>query len=100
MNNSGISFETTKEEFDIIAQIVSRAAEFYSDMERIVLAMDITAAHENGCPLKLGELLAAPDSDFFHDIAGITRHINRETGELEDFFLPRYADNQTEGNDG
>lgn len=94
MNNSGINFETTNEEYDVIEKIVERAAAIDPDINRGTLTMDITAAHANGCPLKLGELLAAPDSDFFHDIAGITRHINRETGELEDFFLPRYAKNQ------
>lgn len=26
-----------------------------------------------------------------HDMRGILRHINRETGKLENFFLPRFA---------
>ena len=29
--------------------------------------------------------------DFSHDITGIRGHINRDTGKLEDFFIPRYA---------
>jgi hypothetical protein len=53
--------------------------------------MDIEAAHCNGNPLKLKELLEADDSNFMHDVLGIRRHINRKTGELEDCFVPRYA---------
>jgi len=86
-----ISFKTTKEEFEIIMQIVERTAAIYKDINRGTLTMDITATHANGCPLKLAELLAVPNSDFTHDIAGIVRHINRRTGKLEDFFLPRYS---------
>ncbi len=51
--------------------------------------MDITATHANGCPLDLDKLLAAPDFDFAHDVFGIRRHLDRTTGELRDFFLPR-----------
>jgi hypothetical protein len=54
--------------------------------------MDITACHLNGCPLRLGELLGADDANFAHDVFGIRRHLNRETGKLEDCFCPRYAE--------
>ncbi len=53
--------------------------------------MDITAAHRNGCPLKLDELLKAEDFDFAHDVFGIRRYINRKTGKLENCFLPRFS---------
>jgi hypothetical protein len=53
--------------------------------------MDIAACNANGCKLKLEEFLAAPGFDFIHDVIGIQRHINRETGQLGDCFLPRYA---------
>jgi len=53
--------------------------------------MDVTACHVNGCPLKLQELLEADDFNFSHDIFGIRRHLNRETGQLENCFLPRFA---------
>lgn len=59
--------------------------------EKINLRMDLTACHNHGCKLDLRKLLRAPDSDFLHDIMGIGRHINRETGEIEGFFLPRCA---------
>ena len=53
--------------------------------------MDITACHVNGMPLKLNALLGADDANFAHDVFGIRRHLNRETGKLEDCFVPRYA---------
>ena len=56
--------------------------------------MDIAAAHLNGCPLKLDELLHADDFNFLHDVFGIMNNINRQTGKLENNFLPRYAVNQ------
>lgn len=53
--------------------------------------MDITACHANGCPLKLRELLAAEDFNFAHDVFGIRRHLNRETAQLGDYFMLRFA---------
>ena len=77
----------------IISAIVDRVEDHYCLMtgERIGMEMDITATHLNGCPLMLSDLLTAPAGSFWHDIGGIQRHINRDTGALEDFFLPRYA---------
>jgi hypothetical protein len=53
--------------------------------------MDITAVAANGCPLRLRDLLRADDFNFTHDVFGIRRHLNRETGHLENHFVPRYA---------
>ena len=55
--------------------------------------MDVSACHIV-CPLKLEELLVAGDGDFAHDVAGIKRHINRESGELGDCFVPRFAERE------
>lgn len=52
--------------------------------------MDLTATHNNGCVLRLAELLAASDADFAHDVFGIRRYLNRDTGALEGCFVPRY----------
>lgn len=82
-----ISFKTTKDEGDMIDLIVQRA----NVKNSFELLMDITACHVNACPLNLGELYAAKDSDFYHDLIGIVSHINRTTGKLEDCFVPRYA---------
>jgi hypothetical protein len=53
--------------------------------------MDITACHLNGCKLDLAKLLAADDFNFAHDVLGIRRHIDRETGQLMNCFRPRFA---------
>lgn len=53
--------------------------------------MDLIATHKNGCPLDLESLLTATDHDFGHDLFGINRFLNRETGELKSAFLPRHS---------
>ena len=52
--------------------------------------MDISAAHKSQ-PLDIDRWLAADDSNFMHDLIGIHNHINRETGKLENAFMPRFA---------
>lgn len=86
------------EDVRTIHEITKRAMELAKEYDagrspRIdaqTLSMDITAAHIS-CPLKLRELLVVDDSNFGHDVFGIHRHINRETGELENCFLPRLS---------
>lgn len=86
-----LSFETTKEEMELVRRITKRAVAKYPELDYMSLSMDISATHASGCPLKLEELANAKRSDFFHDVLGIYRHIDRETGELTDCFLPRYS---------
>ena len=78
-----------KEDYKTILAIAERA---YSLLGHEVLTteMDVTACHIE-CPLRLNDLLAADDGNFAHDIGGISRHIDRETGKLGDCFVPRYA---------
>lgn len=54
------------------------------------IMMDLEATHSNGCPLDLGRFVEANDHNLIHDVAGIRRHLNRETGRLENHFLPRF----------
>lgn len=61
------------------------------DIPLINWLMDLEAVHCNGCPLDFERLLSFPDADFGHDVFGIRRHLNRSTGKLEDYFLPRCA---------
>lgn len=90
-----LSFKVTKKDARLISAIADRAGEelFKGWTTQTVFdtEMDITAAHANGCPLKLDELLAARPLDFAHDVGGIRRHIDRNTGQLRDCFLPRFA---------
>jgi hypothetical protein len=58
--------------------------------QRLNLIMDIEAAHL-ACPIDLERLLTADSATFGHDLGGISRHINRETGALEGCFVPRTA---------
>jgi hypothetical protein len=87
-----INWNTTAEEQELITGIVNRVQKDYPKTDRLSLYMDISATHLNGNTLKLAELLA-DDFNFYHDVAGIQRHINRKTGKLENCFVPRYSEN-------
>ena len=91
MKTKQLSFDSTKEEMALIQGVVKRALREMPDYpdDAISLSMDLTACNANGCPLDFKKLLAAPRFDFWHDIGGIRRHINRNTGQLMDCFLPR-----------
>ena len=87
-----VSFDASKTEFQLATRIARRAVEDYpGSFELQELEMDLIACHLNGCELDLVKLLEAPAFDFAHDIAGITRHLDRTTGQLGDCFLPRCA---------
>ena len=81
-----------KEEFMTIAKICERAETMgLSDpQKRSNLFMDLDKTNES-VGLNLEGLLAADDMNFAHDVVGIQNHMNRSTGKLEDFFVPRYA---------
>lgn len=87
--------DVSKEEQKTIMAIVKRYCDVVGDaleLRPISMMLDLKACHSNGCPLDLEAMLAAPrDSDIVHDISGIERHLNRETGKLEGGFTPRYA---------
>lgn len=99
-----IKWETTDAEVSLIAKIAKRAIAMARDLERkggrdgnrlgfdgLDIQMDIAATHLNGCPLRLEGLLAADDFNFAHDVWGIRRHLDRETGRLQNHFLPRFS---------
>lgn len=84
----------TKEEMELLVAIARRftgANRSYFGLSFSEVLMDLEATHCNGCTLQLEELLQSEDSDFFHDVSGIVKHLNRRTGQLEGCFLPRYA---------
>lgn len=95
-----ISFDTTPEESTLIKKIAERAdREIFnkprmSKQTQMDTIMDLSATIAQGCPLKLQALLDADGFNFAHDVCGIRRHINRTTGQLENCFLPRFADTQ------
>jgi len=75
----------------IAKRAVKKAKKLGFDYKYKDAIMDIDACHSNGCPLKLGELFAADDANFAHDVFGIRRYIDRTTGELTGCFDPRYS---------
>ena len=81
----------------LVGRIVDRVMDLCDDRdhplrntERTNLEMCLYAVHLD-TPLELHRLLEAPAQDLFHDVFGISRHLNRETGKLDNCFLPRYA---------
>lgn len=90
-----IEFRVSPEEQDIISKITQRAMTLAKkhgvQYEWLTGDMDLCACHCNGNPLDLQRLLDADDSNFAHDVFGIRRHINRDTGELENCFVPRFS---------
>jgi len=78
---------------NLIIAIVNRAWDslnFSGITDKVGLAMDIEAVHKIN-PLRLDDLLVADQENFNHDICGILRHLNRETGELDNGFSPRFT---------
>jgi hypothetical protein len=99
-----VSFDIGREDAKVIQEIAQRAVQMArktlmatngrveTQMLRVQdWAMDVTAVHVNGMPLRLRELLGTDDFNFSHDVFGIRRHINRETGQLGGCFVPRFA---------
>lgn len=89
----------SREEFLTISAIADRALRIMPALKRhgivkLDLVMDLEATHASACPLDLDALLVANDPDFCHDILGINRHLDRETRQLGDCFLPRFARKQ------
>ena len=78
----------------ILTKIVDRAETLYRrhgiQDRRETILMDLFAADMH-MPLDLASLLAADDANFAHDVLGIRRHMDRTSGSLSDFFVPRFA---------
>lgn len=92
-----ISFKVPAEDLDLISLVTDRAHREIFDKHpdikqtRSDTMMDLSACHANGMPLDLKALLEFPAFDFSYDVMGIRQHINRTTGEIEGFFVPRCA---------
>ena len=83
--------KSTKQEFDIIMEIATRAEKRNLLMfDRLSLSMDLDCTHEE-FNLRLHDLLKADDYNFAHDIIGIQNNLNRQTRQMENCFVPRYA---------
>lgn len=88
----GPRWDATAEDYDLMDKIADRAITGRAQRSvRQTLLMDLNACHSNGCPMDFARLLAADDFNFWHDVNGIQRHIDRTNGKLLDCFVPRYA---------
>ena len=81
--------KATQKDVEQIGKVIDRAKKIWPDLNTANLDMDLTAVHVSGCPLDFEKLLAFDEQDFLHDISGITIHIDRTTGELQNCFFPR-----------
>lgn len=90
-----LNFTAAREDQELIGKIVARGIhlgqEFNVKMDHLTCAMDITAIHCNGTPLKLLQFLMSDNVDFSHDFLGIILHIDRNTGKLNRNFSPRFS---------
>ncbi len=94
-----INWNVSTKDALIILKIARRAATLLTGDEYTIqdASMDITATHLNGCPLRLQELLDAKDGDFGHDVLGIRRFIDRDTGKIDPgTFSPRFSEPEVE----
>ncbi len=53
------------------------------------MGLDIAIAHARR-PMNLWTFLRASDEDFTHDVLGISRHVDRESGHMRDGWTPRH----------
>lgn len=90
-----INWEVSPQDKALITQIANRACRILAangeEADQTHEEMNITACHNNGMPLNLQKMLDADEFDFMHDVCGIDRHIDRNTGQLKNCFLPRFA---------
>ena len=89
-----LKWDCSKEELETILKISFRAHRMNKNYRREDASLDVNCCHSNGNPLRLKELLEADDFNFAHDVFGIARHLNRDTGKLENHFLPRFSQPQ------
>jgi len=89
-----LRLDVTREQAEFISAVVERAdmlATMYRGYPFQDLRLDLSACEMNGCPMDWQKLLDCGDFDFVHDVWGIHRHIDRNTGVLGGNFLPRCA---------
>ena len=78
---------------DIAERWMGVCSQHGREVDPLSVLMDVEAANGvNGNPaLDLGRLMAFDEFNFTHDMAGIERQLNRETGKVGGFFRPRCA---------
>lgn len=89
-----VSFDCSTNDREAVTRIATRAISVAerltgTKLDQLEVEMDLIATHANGNPLNFAKLEGFDDFNLMHDMGGIRRHLNRDTGELTGFFSPR-----------
>ena len=86
-----VSFEATDREVASVNACVKRGQDLKIIPRggRLHHAMNLLAVNANGNPIDFDRLLGFDDFNFTHDVLGIDRHLDRDTGQLNNMFRPR-----------
>lgn len=77
------------EKYECIKRICERAEQMGIEQnDRVTLFMDLDAVAEK-TDINLLKLLNFDDENFAHDVVGIQRHLDRNSKELKNHFVPR-----------
>lgn len=92
MIDDDIFYNFSQDELDLVVRAGVRVEKVIGkQLNRATFLLDMAAVQKQ-CPLNLVELAFNDDiASVAHDILGIRRHINRDTGQLEGCFIPRFA---------
>jgi hypothetical protein len=90
MNNEIVFATFSPDERTAVTTIIDRVTEIIPGVDRLSLHMDLAAVHRS-TPLDLQRLSEASVIHLVHDVTGIVSHLDRDTGKLQDCFLPRHV---------
>ncbi len=95
-----VKFDISDEDAELVSRIADRVVDALISQGikktswtvfNLETRMDLTAVHANGCPMDFDRLLNIDKSTLMHDVGGIARHVDRDTGKLTGNFRPRTA---------
>ena len=80
-----------KKDYQLCSEIAERASLFLG-WDKAIIFMDLCCLMRGGSiQLDLEGLRDASEYDLIHDVVGINHNLNRDTCQLNNDFLPRYA---------
>jgi len=91
-----VSFDIPDDAYEHLDRIIERVEGLCVENKMAIpdlasLRMDLMACHANGTPLDWQRLRSADPFNLGHDVFGIMKHLDRETGKLTGHFRPRFA---------
>lgn len=92
-----IKNECPVEDIDKIIKVLDRFEERIIHHDRKETLFDLMNCQSGGCLLDLDKLLESEDIDFFHDLNGIKTYMDRRTGFIGGYFVPRCAKDEAYG---